>query len=148
MNNNIEEQLKTPPREFAACACRRDDEQCDECLRYLAWTHNEQHIITVLRRDVCHFYPLRTRVQKWGIPSMRDLLPYTRHRAYMKDLLQQMSRSTYYRLLRGDYDPSETQMKVFEQTWAKYTLEPFPWKYEKEVIAWDNNMTDTDDSHP
>ncbi len=140
MNSNIEEQLKYPPREFAACACRQDCERCDECLRCMTWTRNEQSIITVLREHDCQFYPLRTRIQKSGIPSMRDMLPYSRHQAYMKDLLRQISRSTYYRLLRGEYKPSDRQVDVFEQTWAKYSQEPFPWEHEEEVIVWDNNL--------
>ncbi len=140
MNSNIEEQLKYPPREFAACACRQDGERCDECLRYMAWTHNEQPIITVLREHDCWFYPLRTRIQKSGIPNVRDVLSYNRHRAYMKDLFHRISRTTYYRLMRGEYPLSDTQVKVFEQTWAKYSQKPFPWKHEEELIVWDNNM--------
>lgn len=138
MEPNIQEQLKQPPSYFATCMGQDGNGQCKDCLRRMAWDANERPAIVVLKPDFCSFYPCQTRVQKYGVPDFRKNMTYQEYKAYISTMFGYMSKTTYYKIVKGKY-PSDDQVRWFETVWNKLYGKPFPWLRQIKLIVWAND---------
>lgn len=129
-------QLKNPPRHFAACASRQGCANREKCLRAMAWELNENAALTVLRKDTCSFLPFRTVTICRGIPKLDQALTHSDYRSFRYECLSVVPRVTLWRIQNGTIYASEKYRRHIEQTWARFSDKPFPWVDKREVVDW------------
>lgn len=132
----LQQELKIPPRYFAACASRPGCPHKAECLRALAWEKSEKKAIWVLRKDTCSFLPVRTAMRKKGFRGLGSTLTQSQYKDFRSGVMQHMSRITLWRIQSGKMFASVEQSSIIETVWHRYTQEPFPWLESEEVLCW------------
>lgn len=135
-NETLQQELRNPPRYFAACASRPGCPHKAECLRAMAWEKSEKEKIWVLRKDTCRFLPVRTVILKKGFRGLGNTLTQSQYQNFRSGVMQYMSRITLWRIQSGRAFASVEQGNVIEAVWHKYTQEPFPWLETEEVLCW------------
>ena len=137
MTEEILQQLKHPEDRFAACASRPGCPHKAECLRALVWEHSELATIKVLRKDECHFLPLRTEEKVWGIShALRDQMKYSEYLSFIHGCINRIGKTVFYRIRNAVLSPTVEQRRVIEQQWAKHSTEPFRWNVTRQCILW------------
>ena len=138
MTDEILQQLKNPPQFFAVCASRPACVKRSECLRALAWHHNENPTVTALKLDTCHYAPLRTKTIVRGIPKLDRALTHSDYRSFRHEILAKLPRVMLYRIEKCQTWASDDYRRHIERTWGRYSQEPFPWLEVREVVDYDS----------